>query len=57
MSLSSSTVIHGIGRLLTNDLTLGTGPTGELTDAWIVVEGAEVVDVGTGSPPVRRHGV
>ena len=47
----SSTVVHGIGRLLTNDLTLGTGPTGELTNAWIVVEGAKVVDVGTGAPP------
>ncbi len=47
----SSTVIHGIGRLLTNDPTRGRGPTGELADAWLVVVGDEVVEVGTGSPP------
>lgn len=46
-----STIVHGIGRLLTNDENLGRGPTGELVDAWVVTAGTEVVEVGTGAPP------
>jgi imidazolonepropionase len=47
----SSTVVREIGRLLTNDPGRGRGPTGELVNAWVVVVGDEVVDLGTGSPP------
>jgi imidazolonepropionase len=48
---SGSIVVHGIGRLLTNDPTRGRGPTGELTDAWVVVDRGIVVEIGTGSFP------
>jgi imidazolonepropionase len=47
----ASTVIHRIGRLLTNDSARGRGPTGELADAWLVVDDEVVVEIGTGSPP------
>ena len=47
----SSTVVREIGRLLTNDPAHGRGPTGELADAWVVVVGDEIVDVGTGFSP------
>ena len=53
----SSTVVHTIGRLLTNDPDLGRGPTGELSGAWVVIVGSEVVEVGTGPPPAADTGI
>jgi imidazolonepropionase len=53
----SSTVVHTIGRLLTNDPNLGGGPTGELSGAWVVIVGGEVVEVGTGPPPEADTGI
>jgi imidazolonepropionase len=53
----SSTVVHTIGRLLTNDPHLGRGPTGELSGAWMVIDGGEVMDVGTGRPPAADTAV
>ena len=38
-------LVDGIGRLVTN------GPEGALADAWIVIDGEHVVELGTGSPP------
>jgi imidazolonepropionase len=40
-----TTVVEGIGRLVTNT------DDGELPDAWVVMDGGEVVDVGTGRAP------
>jgi imidazolonepropionase len=48
---AGSTVVHGIGRLLTNDSSRGHGPTGELTEAWVVIDGGIVAEVGTGRVP------
>jgi imidazolonepropionase len=48
---AASTVITGIGRLITNDPASGAGPTGELTDAWLVVRDGSVDAVGTGAAP------
>jgi len=42
----SSTVITGIGSLVTNDPGLGTGPLGLLTDAAVVLDGERVAWVG-----------
>ena len=50
-------MIHRIGRLLTNDPTRGRGRTGELADAWLVVAGGEIIEVGTGSPPAADTGI
>lgn len=47
----TAVVVQHIGRLLTNDPSLGAGPCGVLTDAWLVVDGGYVSDVGTGTPP------
>lgn len=47
----TATVIQDIGRLLTNDPSLGDGPCGILNDAWVVVDRGVVMDVGTGTPP------
>ena len=44
-------MIRRIGRLLTNDPTHGDGPTGEISDAWLVIAGGDIVEVGTGSTP------
>ncbi|MFD5916305.1 imidazolonepropionase [Kitasatospora sp. NPDC058201] len=41
-----STLITGIGSLVTNDPAHGTGPLGLLTDAAVVIDGATVVWVG-----------
>ncbi|MFG3055540.1 imidazolonepropionase [Kitasatospora sp. NPDC048239] len=41
-----STLITGIGSLVTNDPTHGTGPLGLLTDAAVVVDGGTVAWVG-----------
>jgi imidazolonepropionase len=48
---AGSTLIQGIGRLLTNDSSVGRGPTGELAGAWLVIDGGAVVEVGTGRAP------
>lgn len=40
-----TTLVHGIGRLVTNTAA------GELTDSWLVLDGARVVAGGTGPPP------
>ena len=47
----TATVVEGIGRLITNDTTLGLGPTGELRDAWVVMADDLIVEVGQGTPP------
>ncbi|HET9667709.1 MAG TPA: imidazolonepropionase, partial [Desertimonas sp.] len=47
----SSTIVQGIGRLLTNDPMIGRGATGELTDAWVVIVGDAIAELGTGRPP------
>ena len=44
-------LIHGIGRLMTNDPAHGRGPNGWLRDAWVVIDGGLVVGVGDGRPP------
>lgn len=43
---SPTTVIDGIGLLVTNDPSLGEGPLGVLHDASVVIEGDRVVWVG-----------
>jgi imidazolonepropionase len=47
----TSTVIDHIGRLVTNDADLELGPTGELADAWVVMTGAVIEAVGSGTAP------
>ena len=44
-------LIDRIGRLITNDPTLGTGPLGLLSNAWVVVRAGSVEAVGTGAAP------
>lgn len=41
-----STLITGIGSLVTNDPAHGTGPLGLLTDAAVVIDGSAVAWVG-----------
>jgi imidazolonepropionase len=55
--VTDSTVVHGIGRLLTNDPARGDGPTGELRDAWVAIVDGSVADIGSGSPPAADVGV
>lgn len=49
---SPSTVIHNIGRLITNDSQFEVGATGELRDAWVVMVDGLVELVGTGQAPI-----
>ncbi len=42
-----TTLLTDIGLLVTNDPTLGTGPTGELTDAAIIIDGGRVAWIGS----------
>ncbi|MGW0606166.1 imidazolonepropionase [Streptomyces sp. NPDC002640] len=42
----TSTLITGIGSLVTNDPALGKGPLGLLTDAALLIEGADVAWAG-----------
>ena len=49
--MSDSTVITNIGALYTCDPTLGAGPCGVLSDAWLAIDDGEVAAIGTGSPP------
>jgi imidazolonepropionase len=44
-----STLVTGIGELVTNDLSLGSGLLGVRTDAALVVDGGTVAWVGDGS--------
>ena len=46
-----SVVVDNIGRLITNDAGQGTGATGELHDAWVVMTDGLVTAVGTGRSP------
>jgi imidazolonepropionase len=41
-----TTLLTDIGLLVTNDPTLGTGPTGELTDAALIIDGGRVAWIG-----------
>ena len=49
--MSDSLLIDNIGRLITNDSTIGVGRTGELRDAWVVIDSGLVAAVGTGAAP------
>ena len=46
-----STLVDNIGRLITNDERLDIGATGELGDAWVVMDGGSIEAVGTGAAP------
>jgi len=48
---AGSLLIDHIGRLITNDPQLETGPTGQLGDAWVVVVDGLIASVGTGPAP------
>jgi imidazolonepropionase len=49
--MTESTVITNIGLLLTNDPSWQTGPTGRLSDAWLVMSNGRVASVGVGNAP------
>ena len=51
MSRRGSTLIDNIGRLITNDVQLDLGPTGQLNDAWVVMVDGLIHAVGTGQAP------
>lgn len=51
MTDAGSLLIDHIGRLITNDPQLETGPTGQLGDAWVVVVDGLIASVGTGPAP------
>jgi imidazolonepropionase len=54
--MTESLLIDKIGRLITNDSTVGAGRIGELLDAWVVIDDGLVAAVGSGSPPAAdRH--
>ncbi len=53
----TTTVIFGIGRLITNDVSHEAGPTGTLTDAWLAIGDGLVEAVGTGRPPAADFGI
>ena len=55
--MTTTTVIAGIGRLITNDPTHDTGLTGTLTDAWIAVSDGLIEAVGTGATPSADDGL
>ena len=48
---AQSTVVDNIARLITNDVRLDVGATGELHDAWVVMADGLVALVGTGAAP------
>lgn len=49
--LPATTVIEGIGRLVTCDPRIGEGLLGELQDAWVVIADGRIDTVGTGRAP------
>lgn len=49
--MTKSTVIANIGLLLTNDPSWETGPTGRLSDAWVVMSNGRIESVGVGASP------
>lgn len=49
--MTAATVFCNIGSLYTGDRSLGAGPCGVLTDAWLAIEGERVAAVGAGNPP------
>ena len=49
--MTTSTVITNIGLLVTNDPSWETGPTGRLSDAWVVTSNGRVASVGVGPSP------
>jgi imidazolonepropionase len=55
MGVNQSTVITDIGLLLTNDVSWGTGPTGRLSDAWVVMSAGRIESVGVGVAPAADN--
>lgn len=55
--MTDSLLIDNIGRLLTNDPTVGNGRTGELVKAWVMVDDGLVAAVGTGRAPAADRRV
>ena len=53
--MSRSLVIDNIGRLVTNDVQLDTGTTGQLLDAWVAVTDGRIDRVGTGRVPAAEE--
>jgi imidazolonepropionase len=49
--MTESTVITNIGLLFTNDPSWQTGPTGRLSDAWVVMANGRIASVGVGHAP------
>lgn len=49
--MTTALVVDNIGRLVTNDPELGTGVTGQLVGAWVVIADGLVSAVGTGPAP------
>jgi imidazolonepropionase len=49
--MSMSTVITNIGLLLTNDRSWEAGPTGRLSNAWVVMSDGQIESVGVGAAP------
>ncbi len=49
--MTTSTVITNIGLLVTNDPSWETGPTGGLSDAWVVMSDGRIESVGVGAAP------
>jgi imidazolonepropionase len=55
--VSAASVVHGIGRLVTNDVSIGRGQLGELDGAWIAIADGAVVEVGSGRPPAADEAI
>ncbi len=51
----TTTVIDGIGLLVTNDPTLGEGPLGLIRSASIVVDGSAIVSIGAAGQVADRR--
>ncbi len=57
MPTNGSTVVHGIGLLVTNEPSWDLGPCGELRDAWLVFGDGRIEAVGTGAAPSADRSV
>jgi imidazolonepropionase len=53
--MTQSTLVANIGLLLTNDPSWQSGPTGPLTNAWIVMSAGRIESVGIGATPSTDH--